>query len=108
VCAGIVAAWADDDEAPAGLRDNSVVNQSVAHKMGYRTMANGSILYEEIVPDGSKQNEIDLENIAPAAGGDDDGRAPVFHYDPLTQTYRRVTVDKNGNTGQDVIDSNSQ
>ncbi len=109
VCAALVigagfTAWAENDAPDKGP------NPEVARKMGYRTLANGAVIYEEVQPEGDNTAGADnpvLENIAPAAGGDDaQDTTPQFKYDPLTQTYRRITVDRNGNTGQDVINTN--
>lgn len=91
---------------PAGAgEDGQRPDPAIAAEMGYRTMANGAIVYEEIVPE-SAQADTPIEEIAPAAGsGRAPAAAPVFRYDPLTQTYRRVTVDKQGNTRHDVINT---
>lgn len=88
-------AFSDSDQSP---------DQTIARKMGYRTLANGAVIYEEI-------DDQSLENIAPAAGGgdtEDTGAAPQFKYDPLTQTYRRTAVDSSGNSRQDVINTNDK
>lgn len=81
-------------------------DQSIAVEMGYQTMSNGAIVYEEIVPTASNE-DTPIEEIAPAAGQSavDANKAPPMQYDPVTQTYRRVTVDKSGNSRHDVINT---
>lgn len=74
---------------------------STAPKMAYRTLANGTVVYEQV--SGADQ-EANIVDIAPAAGPD---TQPQFKYDPLTQTYRRSTVDIQGNPSQDVINTNN-
>jgi hypothetical protein len=70
------------------------------------------VVYEEIP--GVNNDISSPENISPAAGGEDGdtaanpGAEPQFRYDPLTQTYRRTTVDRNGNSRQDIINTNDQ
>jgi len=64
----------------------------------FRKLANGAVVYEEH-PDAAK-----IEDIAPAAGGNDPKSGdPKFYYDRLTQTYRVRAVDSHGNTRQDII-----
>lgn len=76
----------------------------------YRKLANGTIVHERVSTDPN-----DLVTIAPAAGagvaGEGDGAPSVqgevqYKYDPLTQTYRRTTVDLNGNSRQDITTNN--
>jgi hypothetical protein len=92
----IAAAVADGDRAQGP-------DPVIARKMGYRTLANGAVVYEEIQDSG-------LENIAPAAGSDSDEPAdptrPQFKYDPLTQTYRRSTTNVQGQPAQDIVNTN--
>ncbi len=92
--------WANDD-------NDHGPDPAIAAEMGYRRMENGAIIYEEVIPGQPAQGQdIPLEDIAPAAGpAKVPEPAPVVHYDPLTQTYRRVTVDKDGNTRHDVINT---
>ncbi|MCB1539130.1 MAG: hypothetical protein H6865_07735 [Rhodospirillales bacterium] len=102
------AAWLDHASvARAGdaqdTQESMPSSAAIARSQGFTIMPNGTILYEEIPAEG----ETSLENIAPAAGGPD-GEAPRFIYDPLTQTYRRTIVDRNGNSGQDVINTNTR
>ncbi|MBU6235829.1 MAG: hypothetical protein KGQ41_08290 [Alphaproteobacteria bacterium] len=66
-------------------------------EMRYRQLANGVMVYEEKPMDG------DIQSIEPAAGADAQGAEPRFKYDPLTQTYRVQSVDRQGNKGQDIF-----
>lgn len=77
---------------------------AVTH-VSYHRLSNGTIVYEEY-PAGS----VSMSELSPAAGGgdtplEDAGTAPRMKYDPLTQTYRRISVDSQGNKHQNMINS---
>lgn len=64
----------------------------------YRKLANGATVIEE------RPGQIPVEDIEPAAGPNGLPAGNFrFLYDPLTQTYRAATVDRDGKSGQDII-----
>ncbi len=100
VFGGGITAIAGDDTARKAPFD-----RDVARAMGFNSTESGTIIYEEVPQSAESQQR--LEDIAPAAG-DDEGHSVRFIYDPLTQTFRRTVVDRNGNSSQDVINTNSK
>lgn len=64
-----------------------------------RDMTDGTVLIEATNLQQTRQTPENLQAIAPAAGGNEGS----VKYDPLTQTYRRSTIDSNGNPSQEII-----
>lgn len=75
----------------------SATSPVASTEMTYRRLANGTMVYEE------NPNGTPVEEIEPAAGTGVNGSETRYKYDPLTQTYRVQSVDRNGNKGQDII-----
>lgn len=79
-----------------------------------RDLPNGAIVFERVTgqsPQAQSQIPQNLDAIAPAAGAAGIGAkvgagvegGTATRYDPLTQTFRRTSVDSGGNTREEII-----